>query len=98
MRFKIFSTFEIFFTLPGFVIAAAEVVLLAAEGDILAGVGAWATGRLELLGLLLGLAPVLLLGYLPGKILQNTELGLPSVLSGCHSVRAGQFCCSNNVM
>ena len=67
MRFKIFSSFKIFSTLPGLVIAAAEVVLLAAEGDILAGVGGWATGRLELLSLLLGLAAVLLLSYLPDK-------------------------------
>ena len=66
MRFKIFSSFKIF-SLPGLVIAAAEVVLLAAESDILAGVGSWATGRLELLSLLLGLAGVLLLRYLPDK-------------------------------
>ena len=91
MRFKIFSSFKIFSTLPGLVIAAAEVVLLAAESDILAGVGSWATGRLELLSLLLGLAAVLLLSYLPRHILyiiqiihlQSSQLSQSDVIFSC---------------
>ena len=53
-------------TLPGLVVAAAEVVLFAADVDILAGVGAVPlTGSRQLLTLLLCLASVFLLSYLP---------------------------------
>ena len=53
-------------TLPGLVVAAAEVVLFAADVDILADVGAVSlTGSRQLLTLLLRLASVFLLSYLP---------------------------------
>ena len=59
-------------TLPGFVVAAAEVPFLPIDADVLASVGAGPrTGGLELLGLLLSLAPVLLLCYLPAQSLIN---------------------------
>ena len=53
-------------TLPGLVVAAAEVVLFAADVDILAGVGPVSlTGSRQLLTLLLRLTSVFLLSYLP---------------------------------
>jgi len=69
---------------PGLVIAAAEVVLLPTQLDILASVGPDTADSLELLRLLLGLAPVLLLGYLPQR--DDSELHTASLSSaGCKS-------------